>query len=93
MAGTSDYWAWWSGLDEVTRSEQPVGHLTSDQTVGLFGRIHEALAPGGLLAIRDTFAEPHRRTAGAANFLGLFAYLSYGSQVDGAMHVVSKNMA
>ena len=26
VAGTSDYWAWWSGLDEVTRSGQPAKH-------------------------------------------------------------------
>ncbi|MDY6996684.1 MAG: class I SAM-dependent methyltransferase [Actinomycetota bacterium] len=26
VAGTSDYWSWWSGLDEVTRSGQPAGH-------------------------------------------------------------------
>jgi len=56
-------------------------HLTSDQTVELFSRIHEALAPGGLLAVMDAFAEPSRRTAAAANVLGLFVYLSSGSQV------------
>src|SRR5271156_2706225 len=26
VAGTSDYWAWWSGLDEVTRNGQPARH-------------------------------------------------------------------
>ena len=26
VAGTADYWAWWSGLAEVTRSGQPAGH-------------------------------------------------------------------
>src|ERR1700744_4784235 len=26
VAGTSDYWAWWSELDEVTRSGQPARH-------------------------------------------------------------------
>ena len=26
VAGTSDYWAWWSELDEVTRNGQPAGH-------------------------------------------------------------------
>lgn len=57
-------------------------HLTADQTVGLFGRIHEALAPGGMLAVMDAFAEPRRRTSAAANFLGLFVYLSSGSQVN-----------
>jgi hypothetical protein len=25
-AGTADYWTWWSGLPEVVRSGQPVGH-------------------------------------------------------------------
>ena len=44
-------------------------------------RIHEALAPGGTLAVMDAFAEPSRRTSAAANFLGLFVYLSSGSQV------------
>ena len=57
-------------------------HLTSDQTVELFGRIHQALAPGGMLAVMDAFAEPSRRTAAAANVLGLFVYLSSGSQVN-----------
>jgi cyclopropane fatty-acyl-phospholipid synthase-like methyltransferase len=57
-------------------------HLTADQTVGLFSRIHEALAPGGILAVMDAFAEPSRRTAAAGNFLGLFVYLSSGSQVN-----------
>ena len=57
-------------------------HLTADQTVGLLSRIHEALAPGGMLAVMDAFAEPSRRTAAAGNFLGLFVYLSSGSQVN-----------
>ncbi len=198
VAGTSDYWAWWSGLDEVTRSGQPIGHhdappgdpywrryifgqlelarlsadevakklrlprdprslldiggshgwysaqlcrrytrltatvldlpgstaigreiiaragmadrvayrdgdattddlgsgydavlcfnllhhLTADQTVGLFGRVHDALAPGGMLAVMDAFAEPRRPTSAQANFLGLFVYLSSGSRVN-----------
>jgi 2-polyprenyl-3-methyl-5-hydroxy-6-metoxy-1,4-benzoquinol methylase len=59
-----------------------VHHLTADQTVGLFSRIHESLAPGGMLAVMDAFAEPSRRTAAAGNFLGLFVYLSSGSQVN-----------
>ena len=56
-------------------------HLTADQAVALFGRIHHALAPGGVLAIMDAFAEPSRRTSAAANVLGLFVYLSSGAQV------------
>jgi SAM-dependent methyltransferase len=58
-----------------------VHHLTADQIVGLFGRIREALKPGGVLAVMDAFAEPDRRKSAAANFLGLFVYLSSGSQV------------
>jgi 2-polyprenyl-3-methyl-5-hydroxy-6-metoxy-1,4-benzoquinol methylase len=58
-----------------------VHHLTADQIVGLFGRIRAALAPGGVLAVMDAFAEPDRRKSAAANFLGLFVYLSSGAQV------------
>lgn len=57
-----------------------VHHLTPEQIVSLFSKTHEALAPGGLLAVMDAFAEPSRRKAAAANFLGLFVYLSSGSQ-------------
>ena len=58
-----------------------VHHLTPDHIVALFGRIYEALAPGGTLAVMDAFADPGRRQSAAANFLGLFVYLSSGSQV------------
>jgi cyclopropane fatty-acyl-phospholipid synthase-like methyltransferase len=58
-----------------------VHHLTADQIVGLFGRIRAALAPGGVLAVMDAFAEPDRRKSAAANFLGLFVYLSSGAQI------------
>jgi ubiquinone/menaquinone biosynthesis C-methylase UbiE len=58
-----------------------VHHLTPEQIPVLFGKIHEALAPGGSLAVMDAFAEPDRRTSAAANFLRLFVYLSSGSAV------------
>lgn len=57
-------------------------HLSTDQSVALFGRIHDALRPGGTLAVMDAFAEPSRRTSAAANVLGLFVYLSSGAQVN-----------
>jgi 2-polyprenyl-3-methyl-5-hydroxy-6-metoxy-1,4-benzoquinol methylase len=57
-------------------------HLTAEQTVELFGRIYGALAPGGTLAVMDAFAEPGHRASAAANVLGLFVYLSSGSQVN-----------
>jgi SAM-dependent methyltransferase len=58
-----------------------VHHLTPEQTAALFAKVHAALAPGGVLAVMDAFAEPDRRKSAAANFLGLFVYLSSGSQV------------
>src|SRR6516165_3651330 len=58
-----------------------VHHLKPDQIAGLLKRIHGALAPGGTLAVMDAFAEPDRRKSAAGNFLGLFVYLSSGSQV------------
>ena len=56
-------------------------HLSAEQTVELFSRIHDALAPGGTLAVMDAVAEPSRRTSAQTNVLGLFMYLSSGSQV------------
>jgi 2-polyprenyl-3-methyl-5-hydroxy-6-metoxy-1,4-benzoquinol methylase len=56
-------------------------HLTPEQITGLLGRIRAALAPDGMLVIMDAFADPARRSSAAANVLGLFVYLSSGSQV------------
>jgi cyclopropane fatty-acyl-phospholipid synthase-like methyltransferase len=58
-----------------------VHHLAPDQIPALFGKARDALAPGGTLAVMDAFADPARRGSAAANFLGLFVYLSSGSQV------------
>ena len=58
-----------------------VHHLEPGQIVRLFAEIREALAPGGRLAILDTFAGPGRRPSAAADFLALFVYLSSGATV------------
>jgi 2-polyprenyl-3-methyl-5-hydroxy-6-metoxy-1,4-benzoquinol methylase len=58
-----------------------VHHVSEGQAASLLARIHDALAPGGSVAVMDVFAEPARRNSAAANFLGLFMYLSSGSQV------------
>jgi 2-polyprenyl-3-methyl-5-hydroxy-6-metoxy-1,4-benzoquinol methylase len=58
-----------------------VHHLGPEQIVSLFTKIHDALAPGASLAVMDAFAVPSRRKSAAANFLGLFVYLSSGAQV------------
>jgi SAM-dependent methyltransferase len=57
-----------------------VHHLTAGQTGSLFRKIHAALAPDGVLAVMDVFAETGRRPP-AAGFLGMFVYLSSGSLV------------
>ena len=62
-----------------------VHHLGPDQIPALFGKAREALAPGGTLAVMDAFADPAGRASAAANFLGLFVYLSSGSQVLNAV--------
>lgn len=57
-----------------------VHHLTPEQAAGLFRRAHEALKPGGTLAVLDVFADPGRHAA-HADLLALFVYLSSGAQV------------
>jgi SAM-dependent methyltransferase len=56
-------------------------HLEPGQIVRLLGKIRAALAPGGRLAIMDTFADPGGRPSAAADFLALFVYLSSGATV------------
>lgn len=58
-----------------------VHHLPAAEVAVLFGKIHQALAPGGSLTVMDAFAEPGRRASAAANFLGMFVYLSSGARV------------
>ena len=56
-------------------------HLEPGQIVSLFGKIREALNPGGMLAILDVFAEPGHRASAHADLLALFVYLSSGATV------------
>jgi len=57
-----------------------IHHLDPAQVVGLLARLRGVLAPGGCLAVMDAFAVPQRRSSAAANFLGMFVYLSSGAQ-------------
>jgi cyclopropane fatty-acyl-phospholipid synthase-like methyltransferase len=57
-----------------------VHHLGPDDIVGLFTRVRAALAPGGSIAVMDSFVEADRRPSAASSFLGLFVYLSSGAQ-------------
>jgi SAM-dependent methyltransferase len=58
-----------------------VHHLAPEAAAGLFRRIGDALAPGGVLAVLDVFAEPGRRASAHADMLALFVYLSSGARV------------
>ena len=58
-----------------------VHHVSHEQAASLLARARDALAPGGSVAVMDVFAEPAGRSSAAANFLGLFMYLSSGAQV------------
>jgi hypothetical protein len=58
-----------------------VHHLAEDEVVSLFTGIYAALAPGGVFAVMDGFADPGRRAPNAGSVLSLFVYLSSGSQV------------
>lgn len=58
-----------------------VHHLTPEQIPELFGRIRQALVPGGTLAVMDAFEQTSGPGSAAATLLGLFVYLSSGSQV------------
>lgn len=55
---------------------QIIHHLSPDQNVGLFRRIHAALEPGGILAIMDYFTPREGRQPDSAAFLGLHFYLT-----------------
>ncbi len=55
-----------------------VHHLPPDEVGTLFARAHDALAPGGTLAVMDAFAVPSQRKAAAATVLNLFTFLSSG---------------
>lgn len=65
-----------------------VHHLTPEQNLGLFGRIREALARGGRLAILDLFADRHRHNATLTSGAGLIFYLDSGSQTYASADVV-----
>jgi len=58
-----------------------VHHLAPEDAAALFRRIGDALAPGGVLAVLDVFAEPGRRASAQADLLALFVYLSSGARV------------
>ncbi|MCL2580918.1 MAG: methyltransferase [Streptosporangiales bacterium] len=59
-----------------------IHHLPPERIRVLFRDVYHALAPGGVLAVLDVFADPRRRRVPAqASAVGLFMYLSSGSQV------------
>ena len=55
---------------------QIIHHLSPEQNVALFQRVHAALAPGGTLAIMDYFNPPSTKRPDSAAFLGLHFFLT-----------------
>jgi len=51
-------------------------HLSPEQNVALFRRIHDALKPGGTFAVLDLFTPKEGAHADASALLGLFFYLT-----------------
>jgi 2-polyprenyl-3-methyl-5-hydroxy-6-metoxy-1,4-benzoquinol methylase len=57
-----------------------IHHLSPEDNVGLFRRIHDALRPGGVFAVLDLFtSEKGKAPDGAGAALGLFFYLTSGA--------------
>ncbi len=55
---------------------QIIHHLSPEQNVALFRRLHAALLPGGTLAVLDYFTPPSDRPPDSAALLGLHFYLT-----------------
>jgi hypothetical protein len=53
-----------------------IHHFSPERNVELFGRIGDALAPGGKLAVLDLFTPPSGKRPDDAALLGLFFYLT-----------------
>jgi ubiquinone/menaquinone biosynthesis C-methylase UbiE len=58
---------------------QIIHHLSPEQNVALFRRIHAALKPGGILAVMDYFEPMEGKRPDSAAFLGLHFYLTSGA--------------
>ncbi len=66
------------GGNDVVLCFNLVHHLAPDDVAALLARAHDALVPGGTLAVMDAFAVPGRRGTAAATVLNLFTFLSSG---------------
>jgi SAM-dependent methyltransferase len=56
-----------------------VHHLGEEQAAALLARVHDALRPGGVVAVLDAFEAG--RPSGATAYVGLFMYLSSGARI------------
>jgi SAM-dependent methyltransferase len=56
-----------------------VHHLSAEQNVALLRRMHDALKPGGTVAVLDLWLPEGDRRPDAAALLGLFFYLTSGA--------------
>jgi hypothetical protein len=69
---TSDF----GGPHDATLCFNIVHHLTPEQNLALLRRMHDALKPGGTVAVLDLWLPEGDRRPDAAALLGLFFYLT-----------------
>ncbi|HEX2090463.1 MAG TPA: methyltransferase [Actinomycetota bacterium] len=56
-----------------------IHHLAPAQNTELFRRLHNALRPGGTVAVLDLFRPPRERRMNTSSLLGLFFFLTSGT--------------
>lgn len=64
------------GLYDAALCFQIIHHLSPEQNVALFRRIHAAVRPGGILAVMDYLTPPAGKRPDSAAFLGMHFYLT-----------------
>ncbi len=69
------------GLHDLALVFNLVHHLEPEAILALLRRIHDALVPGGEVAVLDLFARPRGSKPGGEAFLGLFFHLTSGADL------------
>jgi SAM-dependent methyltransferase len=67
------------GPHDVVLCFNVVHHLGEEPAAALLKRVHDALRPGGVVAVLDGFAAD--RPSGATAYVGLFMFLSSGARI------------
>jgi ubiquinone/menaquinone biosynthesis C-methylase UbiE len=57
-----------------------IHHLSPDQILQVFRRVHDVLKPGGTFAVLDLFRRPENQRPDGSSLLGLFFHLQTGNE-------------